>query len=95
MYFIRFNNVAVFAQESRKLTRNGIRYEIIDLDEETTFAEMCRKNPYANCKKVDYFEGSKNHIIPAYAMSFIKGIERVQQEITAHERGKKIDDLLG
>lgn len=94
MYFIKFNSIVVFAQESRKLMRNGIRYEIIDLDEETKFETLCKKYPYANCKRIDYFEGGKNHIIPGYAMSFIKGIERVQQEINAHERNQKIDELL-
>ena len=94
MYFIKFNDIAVFAQESSKLTRNGIRYEIVDLDDEVTFDIMCTKYPYANCKKLDYFKSDKHRIIPKYALAFIIGIDAVQRRITEYERDKKIDDLL-
>jgi len=94
MYFIKFNDIAVYAQESGKLTRTGIRYEILDLDEETTFESFCKKYPYANCKKLDYFTSDKHHIIPGYVMNFIKGIDAIQRRITEYERDKKIDDLL-
>lgn len=94
MYFIKFNDIAVYAQESSKLARTGIRYEILDLDEETTFESLCKKYPYANCKKLDYFTSDKHHIIPGYVMNFIKGIDAIQRKITEYERDKKIDDLL-
>jgi hypothetical protein len=94
MYFIKFNDIAVYAQESGKLARTGIRYEILDLDEETTFESLSKKYPYANCKKLDYFTSDKHHIIPGYVMNFIKGIDAIQRRITEYERDKKIDDLL-
>jgi hypothetical protein len=94
MYFIKFNDIAVYAQESSKLARTGIRYEILDLDEETTFESLCKKYPYAGCKKLDYFTSDKHHIIPGYVMNFIKGIDAIQRRITEYERDKKIDDLL-
>jgi hypothetical protein len=95
MYFIRFNDIAVYAQESGKLVRTGIRYEIIDLDEETTFDSMCEKYPYANCKRLDYFKSeSKHHIVPGYVLNFIKGIEAVQRRLIENDRDKIIDELL-
>lgn len=94
MYFIKFNDIAIFAQESGKLARTGIRYEIMDLDEEITFESLCKKYPYANSRKLDYFKSEKQNIIPGYVMDFIKGIDAVQRRITEYERDKKIDDLL-
>jgi len=95
MYFIRFNDIAVYAQESGKLARIGIRYEIIDLDEETTFDSMCKKYPYANCKRLDYFKSeNKHHIVPGHVLNFIKGIEAVQKRLTENNRDKIIDELL-
>ena len=95
MYFIRFNDIAVYAQESRKLAHTGIRYEIIDLDEETTFDSMCKKYPYANCKRLDYFKSeSKHHIVPGHVLNFIKGIEAVHRRLIENDRDKIIDELL-
>jgi hypothetical protein len=95
MYFIKFNDIAIFAKESGKLAKTGIRYEILDLDEETTFESLCKKYPYANCKKLDYFTSDKHHIIPGYVMNFIKGIDAIQIRLKEHDRDKKLDDLLG
>ena len=94
MYFIKFNDIAVYAQESGKLIRMGIRYEILDLDEETTFESLSKKYPYVNCRKLDYFNSKKQNIIPGYVMNFIKGIDAIQRRLTEHDRDKKIDDLL-
>ena len=94
MYLIKFNDIAVYAQESSKLAKMGIRYEILDLDEETTFESLCKKYPYSGCKKLDYFTSDKHHIIPGYVMNFIKGIDAIQRRISEYERDKKIDDLL-
>jgi hypothetical protein len=94
MYFIKFNDIAVYAQESRKLARTGIRYEILDLDEETTFESLSKKYPYANCRKLDYFNSEKQNIIPGYVMNFLKGIDAIKRRLTEHDRDKKIDDLL-
>ena len=94
MYFIKFNDIAIFAQESGKLTRMGIRYEIFDLDEETTFESLCKKYPYANSRKLDYFKSEKQNIIPGYVMKFIIGIDEIQRRITEYERDKKIDELF-
>jgi hypothetical protein len=94
MYFIKFNDIAVYAQESGKLARTGIRYEILDLDEETTFESLSKKYPYANCRKLDYFNSEKQNIIPGYVMNFLKGIDAIKRRLTEHDRDKKIDDLL-
>jgi len=94
MYLIRFNDIAVFAQESGKLARTGIRYEIIGIEDEGNFTAMCKKFPYANCKKLDYFNTDKLYIVPAYVMAFVIGIEDVDRRIKENDRDKKIDDLL-
>ncbi len=94
MYFIRFNDIAVFAQESGKLARNGIRYEIMDLADETEFDRLCKRYPYANCKKLDYFNTDKLYIVPAYVMAFVISIEAVERRIKENDRDKKIDELL-
>lgn len=95
MYFIRFNDIAVFAEESRKLAGRGIRYEIIDIDGDVHFEEMCKRYPYANTRKVDYFTTNKDRGIPRYVMDFIKGIDAVKVRIEQYERDIKLDDLLG
>lgn len=94
MYLIRFNDIAVFAQESGKLSRTGIRYEIIDIEDDGQFAAMCKKYPYANCRKLDYFNTDKLYIVPAYVMAFVISIEDVDRRIKENDRDKKIDELL-
>ena len=94
MYFIKFNDIAVFAQESGKLARTGIRYEIINLTEENEFERLCKKYPYANTKKLDYFNTDKLYIIPAYVMAFVLGLDAVDARIKEQNRENKIDELL-
>ena len=55
---------------------------------------MCKKFPYANCKKLDYFNTDKLYIVPAYVMAFVIGIEDVDRRVKENDRDKKIDELL-
>ena len=95
MYLIRFGDCAIFVEESRKLSRNGMSSLAIEIGSDEAWEAIKSKHPYANCKRADYFEGSKNHIIPAYAMASAKAHPEALRNIAAEERDKKIDGIIG
>ena len=94
MYLIRFGDCAIFVEESRKLSRNGMSSIAIEIASDEAWKAIKSKHPYANCKRIDYFEGSKNHIIPAYAMAYAKSHPDASRNIAAKERDSRIDDIL-
>lgn len=95
MYLIRFGGCAIFVEESRKLSRNGMSMLAIEIASDSDWESLKAKDPYARCKRIDYFEGSKNHIIPAYAMAYAKSHPDASRNIAARERDSKIENLLG
>ncbi len=99
MYLIRFGDCAIFVKESGKLMRNsgrnGMKIESIEVASDEAWKAIKTRYPYANCKRIDYFEGSKNHIIPAYAMAYAKAHPEALRNIAVEERDKKIDDIIG
>ncbi len=94
MYLIRFGDCAIFLEESRKLSRNGMSSIAIEIASDEAWESLKQKDPYARCKRIDYFEGSKNHIIPAYAMAYAKSHPDASRNIAAKERDSRIDDIL-
>ena len=94
MYLIRFGDCAIFVEESRKLSRNGMSSIAIEIDSDEAWKAIKSKHPYKQCKRIDYFEGSKNHIIPAYAMAYAKSHPDAARNIAAKERDSRIDDIL-
>lgn len=95
MYLIRFGDCAIFVEESRKLSRNGMKSLAIEIGSDDAWEAIKSKHPYTQCKRVDYFEESKNHIIPAYAMAYAKSHPDAARNIAARERDSKIENLLG
>ena len=95
MYLIRFGDCAIFVEESRKLSRNGMGRLAIEIPSDEAWESIKSKHPYTQCKRIDYFEGSKNHIIPAYAMAYAKSHPDASRNIAARERDSKIENLLG
>ena len=94
MYLIRFGDCAIFVEESRKLSRNGMSSIAIEIASDEAWKAIKSKHPYTQCKRIDYFEGSKNHIIPAYAMAYAKSHPDASRNIAAKERDSRIDDIL-
>jgi hypothetical protein len=95
MYLIRFGGCAIYVEESRKLSRNGMKRDAIEVASDEEWEAMKKKHPYTQCKRVDYFEVSKNHIIPAYAMAYAKSHPEAARSIAARERDSKLGELLG
>jgi hypothetical protein len=95
MYFVRFENIAVLVEQSGKLVRGGLNlsYEIFTLDKDD-FKKLSKKNPFANCKRVDYFDPNKKDAIPRYIMDYILNIPEVKSVIISKERDNKIDEIL-
>lgn len=95
MYLIRFGGCAIFVEESRKLSRNGMKIIAIEIGSDEEWEALKKKHPYTQCKRIDFFEGSKNHIIPAYAMAYAKSHPDAASKIAARERDSKLGNLLG
>ena len=96
MYFVRFRNIAVFAQQSGKLVRKtSINTKLIELEDEDSFKKISKKSPYANCKRLDYFGEKSKTIIPGYIMDIITEIPEVVNILKQVERDNKINSILG
>lgn len=53
-YFIKYKNLAIYAQESRKLIRQrNYRCIVVDTDADISFDQYKTKNPYAQCRKLN------------------------------------------
>ena len=96
MYFVRFRNIAIFAEQSGKLVRrNNIRTKLIELDDEDSFKNLSKKSPYANCKRFDYFGEKSKTVIPGYVMDIITELPEVVAILKQVERDNKINSILG
>lgn len=96
MYFVKFNNIAVFAKQTGKLAgRSSIKSDLIYLSDEDTFKSLSKKSPYANCKRLDYFGEKSKTVIPGYVMDIITEIPEVVAILKQVERDNKINSILG
>jgi hypothetical protein len=96
MYFVKFENIGVFVKESGKLVSSpwNLKHEIFQLEEGENFKKMIRKSPFANCKRIDYFDPNKKEAIPRYIMDYILDLEEVKAIIILKERDNKINQIL-
>jgi hypothetical protein len=94
MYLIRFGDCAIFVEESRKLSRSGMGRMSIEVASDEAWESLKAKHPYSQCKRIDFFEGSKNHIIPSYAMAYAKSHPDAASNIAARERDSKLAEIL-
>jgi hypothetical protein len=95
MYLVRFENIAVLIEQSGKLSaRPPFSCKIIPLEDDVDFKKMCRKNPFANYKRIDFYNQTKKSVIPGYIMDYILGIPEVKSVIISKDRDDKIDQIL-
>lgn len=95
MYFVRFENIAVLVEQSGKLiTRPPFSCKIIHLEDDVDFKKMCRKSPFVNYKRIDFYNQTKKSVIPGYIMDYILEIPEVKFIIISKERDNKIDEIL-
>ncbi len=96
MYFVKFENIGVFVEERGKLVRNGLKlsHEIYKLEDDVNFKRMMRKSPFANCKRIDYFDPNKKAAIPKYVMDYILKLDEVKVIIISNERDNRINQIL-
>ena len=96
MYFVKFNNIAVFAQQSGKLVRKtSINTKLINLEDEDSFKKLSKKFPYANCKRLDYFGEKSKTVIPGHVMDIITRLPEIVAILKEVERDNKINSILG
>lgn len=95
MYFVRFENIAVLVEQSGKLSaRPKHSYKIFHLEDDVDFKKMCRKNPFANYRRIDFYNQTKKSVIPGYIMDYILEIPEVKSVIISKKRDNKIDEIL-
>lgn len=96
MYFVKFKNIAIFAEQTGKLAgRSSIRTKLIYLEDEDTFKKLSNKSPYANSKRLDYFGDKAKKPIPGYVMDIITELPEVVAILKQVERDNKINSILG
>ncbi len=95
MYFIKFGNIAVLIEHSRKLIKRGSLSNVIYiLESDSEFAKMSKKSPFANCRRIDYFNQTKKNVIPEYVLNYVLELKDVSAAILSVERDIKINQIL-
>ena len=95
MYFIKFGNIAVLIEQSRKLAKRGVLSNVIYiLENDSDFTKMSKKAPFANCRRVDYFNQTKKNVIPGYVLNYSLELQDVKSAILSVERDIKINQIL-
>ena len=95
MYFIKFGNIAVLIEHSRKLAKRGVLSNAIYiLESDSDFTKMSKKSPFANCRRVDYFNQTKKNVIPGYVIDYALELQDVKSAILSVERDIKINKIL-
>ena len=52
-YFIKYKNLVIYAEESRKLIRPiNYRCHVVDANADVSYDKYKTKNPYAQCRKL-------------------------------------------
>ena len=95
MFFVKFENIAVFAKRNGKLVARGsLNFDIIYLETDDMFKKLSKKYPYANSKRLDYFGEKTKTVIPGYVMNQMLLLPEVVSVLNAIERDLKLKDLL-
>ena len=95
MYFIKFGNIAVLVEQSGKLVRSGRHSSTVyTLDSNDDFIKMSKRAPFANCRRMDYFNQTKKNVIPGYVMDYVLDLPEVKAAILSVERDNKINQIL-
>lgn len=95
MYFIKFGNIAVLVEQSRKLIKRGTLSNVIYiLESDSEFTKMSKKSPFANCRRMDYFNQTKKNVIPGYVIDYVLQLEEVKSAILSVERDDKINQIF-
>ncbi len=95
MYFIKFGNIAVLVEQSGKLVKRGRNSSTIyTLDSDDAFIKMSKKAPFANCRRMDYFNQTKKNVIPGYVLNYVLELPEVKSAILSVERDNKINQIL-
>jgi len=55
---------------------------------------MSKKAPFANCRRVDYFNQTKKNVIPGYVLNYALELSDVKAAILSVERDIKINRIL-
>ena len=90
-YFIKYKNLAIYAQETRKLIRpRNYRCKVVDTDAEMTFDKYKVKNPYAQCVKltIDKVE----NVLPIHLKLGLLELPEVQALIREDKINKIIEN---
>ena len=96
MYLIRFGRVAIFVQESRKLAKTGMTRSAIETPSDEAWQALCSKDPYARCRKLDWFRADENRkgVVPGYVADYAKSAPEAIREIASWKRDRAIDGLF-
>ena len=95
MYFIKFGNIAVLIEHSRKLIKRGSLSNVIYiLESDSEFSKMSKKAPFANCRRMDYFNQTKKNVIPGYVLNYALELPDVKAVLLSVERDDKINRIL-
>ncbi len=90
-YFIKYKNLAIYAEESRKLVRpRNYRCKVVDTDADVSFDNYKTKNPYAQCVKLTIENLDK--LLPHNLKLGLQDLPEVQSLIREEKINKIIDN---
>lgn len=90
-YFIKYKNLAIYAQESRKLIRpRNYRCKVVDTDADISFDKYKTKDPYAQCRKLNI--ESVEDLLPVNLKHGLLEIPEVQALIREDKINKIINN---
>ncbi len=90
-YFIKYKNLVIYAEESRKLIRpRNYRCHVVDANADISFDRYKTKNPYAQCRKLNI--ESVEDLLPVNLKDGLLEMPEVQALIREDKINKIIDN---
>ena len=90
-YFIKYKNLVIYAEESRKLIRpRNYRCHLVATEADTVFDKYKTKNPYAQCRKLTI--ESVDGLLPINLKAGLLELPEVQSLIREDKINKIIDN---
>lgn len=90
-YFIKYKNLVIYAEESRKLIRSrNYRCHVVDVNADISFDRYKTKNPYAQCRKLNI--ESVEDLLPVNLKDGLLEMPEVQALIREDKINKIIDN---